>query len=376
MHKSTIHVWVRPILPCLMLFASVAALADSDFPVFETDSLLQDYGLSLSTTPLREQEGWKKPERILVAEASKKRLAWLQAAVPDVRLQAYETVDLAAQGDAIDAVMGVCTNPVLQLTGLRWIQIYTAGAEKCLGMPSFSQSQPLLTNMQRISAPVIAEHAIALVMALSRQLPAFQAQQQQGEWSRSTEAVGRMRVVHGQTILVVGLGGIGTETARRAHALGMRVTAIRNCSREGPEFVSEVGLPENLPRLLGEADVVVNALPLTDATTGLFDKKRFGQMKPGALFVNVGRGGTVVTADLKAALDSGQLGGAGLDVTSPEPLPAKHALWSAPNLIITPHVSWSSQLDREARWQVVRENLKRYAAGERMLSVVDPEKGY
>lgn len=355
---------------------SFAAAANDDFPDMPTTQLIEDYGLSLADKPLRQQAGWEKPGLILVAEAGANRLAWLQAAVPSVDLRAAEEFDLAARADQVDASIGLCSEDVLRIESLRWVQIYTAGAEKCLAEPGFKARKPLLTNMQRISAPVIAEHAMALVMALSRQLPAFMAQQQDENWSRSTQAVGRMKVLKGQTLLVVGLGGIGTETARRAHALGMRVTAIRNSSRNGPDFVSEVGLSEDLPRLLGEAQVVVNALPLTDDTRGMFDAGLFTQMQDDALFVNVGRGGTVVTADLRDALTSGKLAGAGLDVTDPEPLPKGHPFWRAPNLIITPHVSWSSQLDREARWQVVRENLKRYVAGDRMLSVVDPAEGY
>jgi phosphoglycerate dehydrogenase-like enzyme len=155
----------------------------------------------------------------------------------------------------------------------------------------------------------------------------------------------------------------------------MRVTGTRATSREGPSYVSEVGLPEDLPRLIAGADVVVNTLPLTPETRGLFDARVFGLMKRGALFFNVGRGGTVVTNDLVAALQNGTLSGAGLDVVDPEPLPAGHPLWKLPNVVITPHVA-ADEDDREARWLLVRENLRRYVAGERMFSVVDTERGY
>lgn len=359
-----------------LTLAALPGHAQPSFPDYDPDQLVRDFGLSEADQPVREQADWGKPNLVLVADASPARLAWLQSVAPGVQLRAYEGFDLAADGDQVDAVLGVCSAPVLDLAQLRWIQIYTAGAEKCLRLPAFDERRPLLTNMQRISAPVIAEHAVSLMLALSRQLPAFLDQQRDRNWSRSTPPVAKMRVVHGKTLLVVGLGGIGTQTARRAHALGMRVTATRDNSREGPAFVSEVGLPDDLPRLLGEADIVLNSLPLTPDTKDLFDAAAFGQMKRGALFVNVGRGGTVVTEDLRAALESGRLGGAGLDVTDPEPLPADHPLWQAPNLIITPHVAWSTDLDREARWQVVRENLRRYVNGGKMLSVVDPDEGY
>jgi phosphoglycerate dehydrogenase-like enzyme len=156
----------------------------------------------------------------------------------------------------------------------------------------------------------------------------------------------------------------------------MQVTATRASGREGPPFVSYVGLPDELPALVREADFVVNTLPLTEQTRGLFDAKLFAAMKPGAIFINVGRGGSVVQDDLVAALRSGRLAGAGLDVTDPEPLPAGHPLYSLPNVIITPHVAADTDLGNAARWAIVRENLRRYSAGEAMLSEVALEKGY
>jgi phosphoglycerate dehydrogenase-like enzyme len=140
--------------------------------------------------------------------------------------------------------------------------------------------------------------------------------------------------------------------------------------------VHHVGLPEELHRLAGESDFVVNAAPLTPATTGMFDAKFFGAIKPGAFFVNVGRGQSVVQADLIEALQSGRVAGAGLDVTDPEPLPADSPLWSMQNVILTPHVSAHSDLGSAALFAVARETLRRYVAGQKMLSVVDVARGY
>jgi phosphoglycerate dehydrogenase-like enzyme len=156
----------------------------------------------------------------------------------------------------------------------------------------------------------------------------------------------------------------------------MRVIATRNSRREGPEFVEYVGLADELMKLVPQADVVVNVTPLTPATTGLFDAAFFKAMKPTAYFINIGRGRSVVTADLVAALEQGELAGAGLDVTDPEPLPAGHALWSMPRVIITPHVSARSEKSLDRLWILVKENLRRYVAGEPMLSEVDLERGY
>jgi phosphoglycerate dehydrogenase-like enzyme len=185
-----------------------------------------------------------------------------------------------------------------------------------------------------------------------------------------------MRELTGRTVLVVGLGGIGTEVARRAHGIGMRVIATRNSSREGPDFVAKVGLSDELLALAAEADVVVNATPLTPATTGIFNHAFFSAMKPGGYFINIARGRSVITDDLVSALRSKQLAGAGLDVTEPEPLPKDSPLWQMNNVIITPHVASTSGVQRDRYVILVTENLRRYVAGEPLLNVVDIERGY
>jgi phosphoglycerate dehydrogenase-like enzyme len=185
-----------------------------------------------------------------------------------------------------------------------------------------------------------------------------------------------MQFLEGKTMLVAGLGGIGTEVARRAAGLGMDVVATRQGGTGKPDFVRHVGQPDELLALAKDADVIVCALPLTPETTNLFDARFFDVLKPTAYFLNIARGGSVVTADLVAALQAGKLAGAGLDVTEPEPLPQDHPLWKAPRVLITPHISARSDLPGEARWTVAVENLRRYAAGEPMLSVVDLARGY
>jgi phosphoglycerate dehydrogenase-like enzyme len=215
------------------------------------------------------------------------------------------------------------------------------------------------------------------MFALSRSLQVSIGRQARGEgWSRNF-AGSQPQALSGKTVLVVGLGGIGLEVAKRAHALGMKVIATRNSSREGPDYVSRVGLADELPSMIGEADVVVSALPLVPATTHLFDARMFARMKKTAYFINVGRGGSVVTDDLVAALNNGTIAGAGLDVTDPEPLePRDHPLWKAKNIIITPHMSAQSDLGQGARLMILREQVRRFAAGDKLLSVVDFKKGY
>jgi phosphoglycerate dehydrogenase-like enzyme len=156
----------------------------------------------------------------------------------------------------------------------------------------------------------------------------------------------------------------------------MHVIATRNSRREGPDYVEYVGLADEYRTLAPRADVVVNATPLTPQTRGMFDAAFFAAMQDGAYFINIGRGESVVTAALTAALAAGELGGAGLDVTDPEPLPQGHALWRMPNVVLTPHVATSSDFRSDRTVTLVVENVRRYLRGERMLSVVDLAAGY
>jgi phosphoglycerate dehydrogenase-like enzyme len=245
-----------------------------------------------------------------------------------------------------------------------------------VAIPAFAERGIVLTNMQKIAGPVMSEHVLALILGLTRGLATYIPAQKRGEWADEAVPESRMWSLEGKTLLVAGLGGIGSEVARRAQALGMNVIATRNTPREKPPYVSEQGLSTDLPAFVSRADVIVNALPLTPETKGVFGKKIFDGAKRGALFVNVGRGGTVVTADLIAALQDGRIGGAGLDVTDPEPLPADHPLWKVPNVIITPHVAAATDLGEEPRWLIARENLRRYASGGKLLSEVDVKRGY
>jgi len=223
--------------------------------------------------------------------------------------------------------------------------------------------------------PSMAEHVLAMMLALSRHFDYFMKQQHEGHWAHE-DATPQLSDLDGKTVLVVGLGGIGTEVARRAHALGMRVTATRASGRNGPDYVSYVGLPDELLKLARDADYVVNCTPLTAQTTGIFNREFFATVKPGAYFISVGRGASTVTADLIAALESGRLAGAGLDVVDPEPLPPDSPLWHLPNVLITPHISAHTPVSAKQRDLVLVENLRRYATGEPMLSVVDIERGY
>jgi phosphoglycerate dehydrogenase-like enzyme len=341
--------------------------------------LLEDRGLREGASPTREDEGWTRPQKVLWRNRWPDRLPMLAQVAPGVEIIPFDSAEEALESvpDA-DAIIGTAT-PELVAAGekLRWVQVGSAGVERYLEIPRLKGGDVLLTNGQRLASEVIGEHVMALTRALARGLNQAVAAQVAGEWRRSEIGDNApLTQLRGKTLLVVGLGGIGTEVARLADAAGMRVTAIRSSRRGGPSFVAKVGLNEDLNAFLVDADVVVNCLPMTPETEGLFDAELFGLMKTTAFFVNVGRGGTVDTDALVAALNGGEIAGAGLDVTDPEPLPEDHPLWRAPNLVITPHFAAWSDAGRELQWLLFRENLRRFVAGERLLSVVDPRRGY
>jgi phosphoglycerate dehydrogenase-like enzyme len=362
----------------LTLLAATSAGAAEPAALPDADTLIRDLGLIESSTPVREHKGWQPPRKVVVLAAAPGAAEAMQSVVPRAKVVAVtNAAEAVREARDADVVMGICSKDVLAAgPQIRWIQVYGAGVENCVSIPAMRSRDVLLTNMQRIAAPVMAEHVLAMMLSFARGLQFYIPERMEARWSEELPAGERMLTLQGKTLLVVGLGGIGTEVAKRAHALGMNVVATRASGRDGPDFVSYVGLPAELRQLAGKADFIVNTVPLTAQTTAMFDAKFFAGARKGAYFFNVGRGASVVQDDLVAALRSGQIAGAGLDVTDPEPLPADHPLWTFRNVIITPHVATASDLGPGSRIAIARENLRRYAAGEPLLSVVDLVKGY
>jgi len=360
----------------LWLLATVVAHAgDGDA---EVARLVAELGLRESAVALRDRPGWAPPKKVVLMGADAARAAWMQEAAPGAEIVgAADRAAAVREAADADVIIGECVPEVIAAgPRIRWLQRMYAGVERCVAIPAFAERGIVLTNMQKVAGSVMAEHVLALMFGLTRGLADYLPAQAKGEWADEAVPESRMWEVKGRTMLVVGLGGIGTEVAKRAHALGMTVIATRNSGTEGPDYVAEVGLADQLLPFAARADVVVSTLPLTAETKGLMNKAFFDAAKRGALFINVGRGGTVATDDLVAALNDGRLGGAGLDVTDPEPLPADHPLWRAPNVIITPHVAAALDGNEVPRWIIARENLRRYAAGGKLLSEVDVKKGY
>ena len=392
MHNAVVRVVRQAFV--LSLAVSVLALgriASAQQPdASQTGRMVAELGLREAATPLSDSPQWRKPVRVLVRNLTPERKTWLQEVAPGVELVNADTIPEARTIAATaDAVLGFCEEAVLAPNpNVRWVQTYNAGVERCLTSDVFRQRGIVLTNMQRIAGPVMAEHVMALVLAHSRGLAGYVVAQREGRWARGATPANWTPfnalsdgdqpafTLAGKTMLIVGYGGIGSEVAKRAQAFGIRIIGIRNSKAELPPGVARMGLPADLPTFVKEADIVVDTLPLTPETRGMFDAAIFGAMKRTAFFVNVGRGGTVVTEALMKALQDGTIGGAGLDVVDPEPVPDGHPLWKTPRLILTPHVSADSDLDEDVRWLLIRENLRRFVAGGKMLSVVDASRGY
>ena len=261
-------------------------------------------------------------------------------------------------------------------SNLRWVQSSSAGVEHYL-FPEMVQSEVLLTNAKGCYGPAISEHTFGLLFTLSRKIGSQTRNMAQGNWRGENNMV----EMKGKTIGIVGLGGIGSQIARRARAMDMQVIAVDivpKYKEQIGDICDEVRLVQDngLDWLLPNSDVVVSAAPHTNHSEGMFDSKQFEMMKEGAFFINVSRGKLVKTPALVDALKSGHLGGAGLDVTDPEPLPAGHELWTFPNVIITSHIAARSQYSGDRMQEVFTENVYRYIHGFPMLNQVDKELGF
>jgi phosphoglycerate dehydrogenase-like enzyme len=255
---------------------------------------------------------------------------------------------------------------------LRWIQYAAAGVEHIL-WPELVSSPVVLTNMQRIYAPAISQTVIALVLALARGIPRYSLQTHDHVW----KPVEGLHEISELTMGIAGMGGIGTETAYRAHyGFNMRILAVDPKPLPKPRFVDELHSLDWLPQMLPRVDVLVSAAPHTRVSEGMFNEAVFRRMKPSAYFINVSRGKLVNTPALVRALKEGWIAGAGLDVAYQEPLPADDALWSAPNVLITCHSSGHSPRTINRQMDLFTENVRRYMEGLPLLNVVDKNRGY
>lgn len=256
---------------------------------------------------------------------------------------------------------------------LEFLQLSSSGADAYV-RPGVLRPGTVLCSVTGAYGQAVGEHAFAMTWELLKKLHLYRDDQAREHWGdRGT--VGTLR---GATVVVVGLGDIGTEYARLVKAVGARVIGVKRRPSACPDFVDELCLTDELDRVLPEADVVCSVLPGTASTYHLFDAERFAKMKSSAIFINCGRG-TALDADaLCEALDRGVIAAAGTDVTEIEPLPAGHPLWKQPNMVITPHISGGfhlpGTLDRIV--EICFANFEAYLKGGELRNIIDFRTGY
>lgn len=314
--------------------------------------------------------------KVLIRPMPPEELSELLAAAPGVELVVCRNEDEAvARAADVQASYGFISARVLRAgPSIRWVQQGSAGVEHLMEIPELVDSDVVLTNMQRAYAPEIADQALGFLLSFTRDLGHFVNAKAARRWPARRPGV-VLDELAGKTMVVIGCGGIGSEVARRAFGFGVRALATDPKVHERPLFVDELHKPDKLHDLLPRADVVVGAVPLTKVSRGMIGAREFEMMKRGVILINVSRGKVVDTDALVAALDSGRVAAAGLDVTDPEPLPDGHPLWSR-NVIITPHTAGQSPGGERRRREIFRENLRRFASGESLLNIVDKKVGY
>jgi phosphoglycerate dehydrogenase-like enzyme len=284
------------------------------------------------------------------------------------------------------------TQPLLAAAKkLRWVQSPTASLEHYV-FPELIAHPCQLSNMRGLFSDVIADHVFGYILCFARNLHRYLRRQMEARWApvggetpsdgfttgpAQVSPIDRAHIhVPDATLGVFGLGQIGAEIARRGLSFGMRVLAVDPYAKSAPDGVDGPWPAERLADLLAQSDFVVIAAPHTPETEKLFRREHFRQMKKTAYLINIGRGAIVDLADLTAALEAGEIAGAGLDVFEIEPLPSDHPLWKRENVILTPHVAAASTRIAERHLEVLLDNVRRFANGEELRNVVDKAKWF
>jgi len=302
--------------------------------------------------------------------------AWaakLTAEVPEARIVLVEDEAAAAREivDA-DAAFGWLPADLLaRSTKLRWLQAPQIAPAAGYYHDALIAHPLKVTNFREIFNDHISAHILAFVLAFARGLHVFIPQQARREWKKSTQESGEVVHLPEATALIVGVGGIGAETAKLLTAFGVRVLATDARRATAPEGVAELHKPEALDELLPRADFVILTVPHTPATEGFFNRARFQKMKRSAFFINIGRGMTTRLDDLVDALNAKEIAGAALDVFEIEPLPTEHPLWTMPNVLLTPHMAGHGPYLNDRRYEIMAENCRRFAAGKDLMNEVD-----
>ena len=273
---------------------------------------------------------------------------------------------------------------------LKWIHLMSAGVEHALQAGVFDNPGLLLTNSSGIHGTTIGEYILASMLAYAHQIHVPLRAQTRHEWLPQRHFMKTVFDLRGKAVGIVGYGSIGRETGRLAQAFGMEVYALKRDPQDHGDSgwcAPNVGDPEGrIPQrwfgpdqrveLLELSDFIIVTLPLTPETRHFLGAREFAAARPGAYVVNVGRGEVIDQDAMIEALKSGRLGGAGLDVTTPEPLDAQSPLWDIENVLLTPHVSGARQNYNDAAFEVFVENLRRFTAGRKMMNLVERSRGY
>ncbi len=334
---------------------------------------LKGFATNIPAKPLAPGRKIKILNNAGLSEADQQRIHKIS---PDIELQTLSDNNQQILEEAEIILGGLNLGQLRRAKKLKWVQLFGAGVE---WMPKELIEHPVvITNMQRTMAPVIAETAIAMLLSLTRGIAHFAVPNfNNKKWQGTPPDNIVLDDLYNKTIGIVGMGGIGTETARRLHyGFNMKVLATDAKPLPKPEFVAELHDPNWFKEMVPQVDVLMSAAPFTSRTREMFNASVFNKMKRSAYFINVSRGGLVRQPDLVEALKSGTIRGAGLDVTTPEPLPPGDPLWTAPNLVITSHNSAIADSRFERMISLVEENIKRYITNEPLLHVVDKQKGY
>ena len=293
----------------------------------------------------------------------------LRAAIPDIDVHLCPTVGEAMEviGDA-DAAFGDIVPELLERAqNLKWVACPQAGPRAGYYHQGLVDRDLVVTNTREIYNDHISAHIMALLLGFARGLQVYIPQQVQGVWRQGYDTI----YLPEATVVIVGVGGIGGEAARLCAEFGMRVIAVDPRVSQPPPGVAELYRPDELDQVLPMGDFVVVTVPETPQTQGMFRTPQFAAMKNSAFFINIGRGATVVLDDLVAALESGEIAGAGLDVYQVEPLPAGHPLWTAPGVLLTPHVAGNGPYLQERRTELFIDNCVRFNEGRPLRNVVD-----
>lgn len=303
----------------------------------------------------------------------------LRRRFPDIEFIHATTDDERADGlkDCDVAYTWILKAPeIAESRLLRWVHT-SAVAVETICLPELFARGIAVSNSRGVQAVPIAEHVMAVMLALAKHLPFALHHQNSGTWAQNEFAGDRLPwLLRGRTLGLIGVGTIGSEIAARANAFGMRVIAMRRRSTESVPGIERLFGGDQLYPFLSQCHALVIAAPLTPQTHSLLGEAQFAKLPKGAIVVNVGRAKIIDTDALMDALESGHLGGASLDVFPQEPLPADHRLWKMPNVILTPHTSGFRQGHWDEVIELFADNLDRFQRGETLRFQVQPDLGY